>query len=193
MQKMSLGLESEIAVLRGVLYLIFLVYPLLFLQGRFLEAILNPFLDAGNFFFAVAVFSALLATLTLNYALGYVTFLAVMISEFAFGTPLIIFTSHLAIALSFAEGTSSLGMYASVARQVRGGAHENATFNLRVCLSRFRKVLILVSTTLFALSVGYALFPEIIPTPASLSALAVYATIGLIAIALTVLYLGSRE
>jgi len=193
MQKMSFGPESEIAALRGGLFLVFLIYPLLFLQVGFLDAILDPFLNAVNFFLTVAVFSALLASLTLNYAFGYVAFLAVMVSDFAFGAPLVIFTSHLAIALSFGEGTSSLGMYQSVARQIRQGTSENASLNLRGCLHRFRRMLILVSASLFALSGGYALLPEIIPTPTGLSALALYAMIGLIAIALTVLYLGSRD
>ncbi len=190
---MSFGLGSEIAALRGGLLLVFLVYPILFLQVGFLDAILHPFLNAGNFFLSVAVFLALLATLTLNFALGYTTFLAVMVSDFALGTPLLIFTTHLAIALSFAEGTSSLGMYQSVARQIKVGTDENATSNLQACLHRFRRTLIRVSATLFALSAGYALLPEIIPTVGGLSGLAIYTTIGLMAIALTVLYLGSRR
>lgn len=159
----------------------------------FFDAMLNPFLNAGNFFLAMAVFAAGLATLTLRHVLGYMTFFAVMISDFAFGAPLPIFTCHLAVAILFAEGTSSLGMYESAARHLAGGGSESASENLRECFQRFRRTFIKISVPLLGLSVAYGFLPEIIPTPTDLTGLAIYATIGLMAIALTVLYLGSRE
>jgi hypothetical protein len=160
---------------------------------RFFDAFLNPFANAGNFFFLVAAWTALLATFTLKYQLGYLTFLGVMLSDLVSGTPLIFFTSHLAIALIFAEGTSSLGKFASITGGISQGQAENVTLNLQTSFRRFRRTLIGVAIGLFILSAVYGILPDLMPTTTELSSLAIYATIGLMAIALTVLYLGSRE
>lgn len=184
---------SQIAGLRAGLLLVFLLYPLLFMGIRFFDAFLNPFANAGNFFFLVAVLTALLATLTLKYQLGYLTFLGVMLSNLVSGTPLIFFTSHLAIALTFAEGTSSLGKFVSTTEGISEGPAENVTLNLQTSIRKFRRTLIGVAIGLFILSAVYGILPDLMPATAELSSLAIYATMGLMAIAVTVLYLGSRE
>ena len=184
---------SQIAGLRVGLLLVFLFYPLIFMGTRFFDAFVNPFANAGNFFFVIAALTALLATFTLKYQLGYLTFLGVMLSNLVSGTPLIFFTSHLAIALTFAEGTSSLGKFVSITQGIREGPAESVTLNLQTSFRRFRRVLFGVGIGLFILSAVYGILPDLMPATAELSSLAIYATIGLMAIAVTVLYLGSRE
>jgi hypothetical protein len=180
-------------ILRIGLFAVFLVYPVAFLQGRFLETFVNSYSGLGTFFFLVGSVSGLLAVGTLSYIFGYVAFLAVLASELFFNAAPTIFTSHLAIALIFAEGISSLKTYDLAARQTVRGENENVSSNLHVSFHRFRRTLLLVAVSLFALSVGYGLFPDVLPMASDIGALSMYATVGLLAIALTALYLGARD
>ena len=183
----------EIAAFRIGLYAVFLLYPALVLQGRFLEAFSNAYSGFGTFFFAVALVMGLLAVGTMSYFFGYAALLAVLVSELFFNAALVIFTSHLAVAVIFTEGVSSLKLYDMVARRVKQGPYENVSANLQSCFLRFRRTIFLVAGALFTLSVGFGLLPEIMPTASDVAALSLYAAVGLVAIALTALYLGARE
>lgn len=184
---------AEITFLRIVLYGMFLAYPTIMLRNAFLGVSANPIVSLANFFMVVALLAGLVAAITLNYVVGYVSFLAVFCAEFLYNMPLLVFTTHLAVALVFAEGLSSLRLYQSVSGVIRPGPHENATASLHACLRRFRSRLVLVASGLFVASSAYGVFPEIVPFASGLASLALYATISIIAIALTALYLGDRE
>lgn len=183
----------EISILRVSLFGIFLLFPLVLLGDRLLNASANAYYSFGAFFLAFAAIAALLAVISLNYAFGYLAFLAVLAAELLFNMPLVIFSSHVAMALLFAEGLSSLRPFLLVASNVKLGKQENISSNLRACIGRFRRTFLVVAGSLIALAVAYGLLPDVLPIPSDLSALSLYATLGLVAIALTALYLGEKE
>lgn len=172
--------------------MIFLAFPILFLRGMFLGASGSANAAIAVFFFGVSVITGLLAVVFLNHVVAYIAFLSVLAMELMFGQPAEVFSIHIAIALIFAEGVSSLRPYQAVARSMRYGDRENVSLSLRVCVSRYRRSFILVAGCLLVISFGYGILPQILPIVSDLAALALYATIGLVAIAITTLYLGHR-
>ncbi len=176
-----------------MLYAVFVSYPIFFLGGLFLQAPVNPSLAFGTFFFSVSLLAGLLALFTLNYVFAYAAFLAVLATNLLLNPPLVVFSTHLAIALIFAEGTSALQPYRLTASQIRPGAQESVSSNLDSCLGRFRRTFLVVAGGLFAISIGYGTLPGVLPIASDLASLALYATISLIAVALTALYLVERD
>ncbi len=184
---------AEIFTLRLTLFIIFLAYPITFLQAQFFAAVLSPFSGLGSFFLTLALFSSVLAALTFNYAFGYMAVVGVIASDLAFGLPLFVFAPHVAVALAFAEGTASLKPFQVIANMTIKGDRENITSNLRLCFHRLRRKLLTIFVSLFALSTGYGLLPTIVPTSANVVGLAIYAAIGLLVFGIIVLYLGAGE
>ncbi len=173
--------------------MIFLAYPISFLQAQFFAAVLGPFSGVGSFFLTLALISSILAALTFNYAFGYMAVVGVVVSDLAFGLPLFVFAPHVAVALAFAEGTAAVKPYQAIANLTIKGDRENITSNLRLCFHRLRGKLVTIFVTLFALSTGYGLLPTILPTSANVLGLAIYAVIGLLVFSIIVLYLGAGE
>jgi hypothetical protein len=158
----------------------------------FLGASGSAYLAIATFFFAVSVIAGCLAVMLLNYVAAYIAFLAVLAMELILNQSVEIFSIHIAIALIFAEGVSSLRPYQTVARDLRYGVRENVSVMLSTCLSRYRRAFLVVAGSLLLVSFGYSILPQILPIVSDLAALALYATIGLVAIAITTLYLGQR-
>jgi hypothetical protein len=181
-----------ISTLRVGLFLIFLAFPTVFLRDQFLGASGSAYLAIGTFFFVVSVIAAFLGVMLLNYVAAYIAFLAVLATELILNQSTVIFSVHIAIALIFAEGVSSLQPYQVVARSLRYGERENVSVELRMCMSRYRRAFLVVTSSLLVVSFGYSILPQILPIVSDLAALALYAAIGLVAIAITTLYLGQR-
>jgi hypothetical protein len=158
----------------------------------FLGASGSAYLAIGVFFFAVSVIAGFLGVMLLNYVAAYVAFLAVLAAELILNPSIEIFSVHIAIGLIFAEGVSSLRPYQTVAGSLRYGEHENVSVKLRTCISRYRRAFLVVAGSLLVASFGYSVLPQILPIASDLATLALYATIGLVAIAITTLYLGQR-
>ncbi len=184
---------GEIFTLRLGLLVMFLAYPTVFLQTQFLGAVLGTFSNLGSFFLTFALISGILASLTFNYAFGYVAIVAMTISDIAFGLPLYMFAPHVAVALAFAEGTASLKPYQVIAKLTIPGERESVTANLRLCFYRLRRKLLVIFGSLGAISIGFGLLPSITPTSTNIVGLAIYAVIALFVFGIIVLYLGGTE
>lgn len=183
---------SNIGYLRIALYGLFVAYPLVTLRFAFLESP-NPLVSLANFLIIVALAAGLVAVISLNYAFGYVSFLAVFLAELLYNLPLVFFTTHLAVALVFSEGVSALSLYQSVSSKILPGTTENATTSLQVSMQRFQSKFLLVGLCLVAVSLPYGVLSDVLPFTSGLASLSVYITISIVAIALTALYLGGRE
>jgi hypothetical protein len=169
-----------------------ITFPILFLRGAFLGASGNAYLTIATFLFSVSLIAAILAVIFLNYVAAYITFLAVLGTELAMSQSPEIFSIHIAIALIFAEGISSLNQYHRVAQNLRIGGRETVSTSLGVSIGRFHRAFLPVAGCLLAISFGYSILPQILPIVSDLTALSLYATIGLVGIAITTLYLGQR-
>lgn len=185
-------IERELLALRFTLLLIFVVYPVLVLQSQFLTALVNPFLGVGHFFLVLGLFFAVLAGFSFNYVFGYLALMGVVVSDMAFALPLVTFGPHVALALCYAEGTMSLKPYWDANSLTISGVRENASTRLHSALHRLERKLLTIFTSLVLLSALYGLLPALVPTPASLVGLGIYATIALIVFA-TIIYLGRRD
>ena len=181
-----------ISILRVGLFVVFLVFPALFLQGVFLGASGSTYLAFAIFFLAVSLVAGFLAVVSLNHVVAYIAFLAVLVTELIANQSVEIFSIHIAIGLIFAEGVSSLRPYQTVARDLKSGVRENVSAQLNTCLRRYRRAFLLVSGSLLVVSFGYSVLPQVLPIVSDIAALALYAAIGLVAIGITTLYLGQR-
>jgi hypothetical protein len=184
--------KTEIDAIRVLLFLIFIGFTLLAF-GSTISQMPMAGATAGTFTLGIAAVAALILLLTLNYAAGLVTFIAILGTDFLLNPPLVIFSTHLAITLVFTEGVCSLHPYRLVAGNVITGSNESVTSNLMSTLARFRRTLVLVAVSLVMLSFAYGLLPDILPAVSDVTTLALYVTISLVAIGITGLYLGQRR
>jgi hypothetical protein len=189
---MALKYSSVILILRAGLFVVFLVFPALFLQSVFLGASGSPYLAFAIFFLVVSLVAGFLAVVSLNQVIGYIAFLAVLVTELIANQSVEIFSIHIAVGLIFVEGVSSLKPYQTVARDLKSGGRENVSVQLSACLRRYRRAFLLVSGSLLVVSFGYSVLPQVLPIVSDIAALALYAAIGLVAIGITTLYLGQR-
>jgi len=184
--------SSVIAILRVGLFVVFLVFPTLFLQSIFLGASGSPYLAFALFFLAVSLVAGFLAVVSLNHVVAYIAFLAVLATELIANQSVEVFSIHIAIGLIFAEGVSSLRPYQTVAKDLKSGVRENVSIQLNTCLRRYRRAFLLVSGILLVISFGYSVLPQVLPIVSDIAALSLYAAIALVAIGITTLYLGQR-
>jgi len=179
--------------LRVLLYGILIAYPIVLLRDNILGVSASPTVSVGNFLLLTSLVLGVIAVVSLNYMFGYVTFLFVLAAELLLNTPLVVFSTHIAVALIFSEGVSAIKPYRQLSLGMIPGDQENVTASLESCLGRFRRIFMMMAGAFILLSLAYGILPEILPLASGTAALAVYASISILAIALTVLYLGERE
>ncbi len=180
-------------MIRGALFVVFVAFPISQFSDRLARAFIAPSLGLGAFLFTLAIIAGLIAVITLSHGFGYLAFLASLASGLLFNPSPWLFCLYVVVGLLFSEGISSLKPYDSVARGIRFGMHENVSSNLHLCLKRHTKTFLLVGVGLVVVSSLYALLPDVLHLATNITALATYASIGLIAIAITVMHFGRGE
>lgn len=185
--------QFGLTTLRVLLHGIFIAYPIVLLRDNILGISSSPTVSVGNFLLLTSLLLSVIAVVSLNYVFGYASFLFVLAAELLLNPPLVVFSTHITVALIFSEGISAIKPYHQVSLGIIPGNEENVTASLESCVRRFRRTLMIVAGVFILLSLAYGILPEILPLASGTAALALYATISIIAIALTVLYLGERE
>jgi len=189
----SAQVRPQLMTFKVLLFLVLLAHPVLLGQTSMFQNLSNFYNGFAFVLYLIMAISGGIALLTSSHIFGYGAMLALGFSAFLFDSTSLVFAIRVWIGLTFAEGMCGIGPYQSVLRKLRTGPRENVTSNLQRSFVQFYRRFLLVAALLGVSSVLLALLPEIVPLGSDLPALGLYVTIGLVGIALAIVYLGSKE